>query len=103
MKIETIADIAARSENAINENRKREELLNSSASILLANEEIKNLKGIFKTQQEEIKVKTENWNIRYRENRHNGVDILSYGHMLYFHFYQQWANTIQDAYLFVVI
>ena len=70
VKIETIADIAARSENAINEKRKREELLNSSESVFLANEEVKNLKNIFKKQEEEIKEKTENWNIRYRENRH---------------------------------
>lgn len=103
VKIETIADIAAKSENAINEKRKREELLNSSGSIFLANEEVKNLKAIFKKQEEEILAKTENWNIKYRENKHNGVDILSYGYMLYFHFYQQWANSIHDAYLFLVI
>lgn len=103
VKVETIADIAARSENATTEKRKREELLNSSESIVLANEEVKKLKTIFKKQEEEIKAKTDNWNIRYRENRYNGVDILSYGYMLYFHFHQQWANTIQDAYLFIVI
>lgn len=103
VKVETIADIAARSENTINEKRKREELLNSSESILLANIEIKNLKSIFKIQEEEIKAKTENWNIRYRENRHNGVDILSYGYMLYFHFYQQRAYATKDASLLVVI
>ena len=103
IKIETIADIAARTENALNEKRKREELLNSTQAGLLANEEIKNLKSIFKKHEEEIREKTENWNIKYRENKYNGVDILSYGYMLYFHYYQQWTNTIIDAYLFVSV
>jgi hypothetical protein len=103
VKIETIAEIAARNENRINQERKREELLNSSEAILLVNEEVNKLKNLFKKHEEEIKAKTENWNIRFRENRHNGVDILSYGYMLYFHFYQQWANTLDDAYLFVVV
>lgn len=103
VKIETIADIAARNENRINEERKREQLLNSTEAILLFNEEVKKLKDLFKKQVEEIKSRTENWSIKYRENENNGVDILSYGYMLYFHFYQPWGNTIQDAYLFVAI
>ena len=87
----------------INEKRKTEELLNSSQAAFLVPEEIKSLKDIFKKHEEEIIQKTQNWHIKYRANRHNGVDIISYGYMLYFHFYQQWANTLTDDYLFMVV
>lgn len=103
VKIETLSDKAARAEYEMNEKREREKLLNSSEAANLAHEEIKNLKAIFKKQAEEIKESTQNWNIRCRENKHNGIDILSYGFMLYFHYYEQMRNYINGAYLFMVI
>lgn len=103
VKLETVSDKAARAEYEINEKREREKLLNSSEAANLAQEEIKNLKSIFKKQADEIKENTQNWNLRYRENRNNGIDILSYGHMLYFHYYEQMSNYINGAYLFLAL
>ncbi|TAL45326.1 MAG: hypothetical protein EPN92_07585, partial [Chitinophagaceae bacterium] len=103
VKIESIADKTARAEMELNEKKKREDLLNSTQAIFLAREEIENLKKIFRTHVEDILQKTQNWHIKLRENRHDGIDVLSYGYILYFHFYQQWANTLHDTYLFVAI
>ncbi len=103
VKVETIADKAAKIENEFLEKNKREFLLNSLEVVSLVNEELNKLKGLFKKQVEDINSSTKNWKITFRENNMGGVDILSNGFMLSFHYYDNSNNSLSSSYLYLLI
>lgn len=57
VKIESISDLVARTENKLKEKQERERILKSDRAIILASEELNSLKEIIKRHEKEIKDK----------------------------------------------
>lgn len=101
VKLESVSDRVARAENNIKEKQKREQILASQEGMTLASSEVKNVITEDRNHEMEIKSKVAEWHLKVRDNKYNGVDIMSYGYYLTFQFYQKWANSPEDSYLFI--
>jgi hypothetical protein len=103
VKVESVADMVARTEKEIKEKRSREQLLESEEGLKVALDEVEKIKQFLKIHFEEIRNKTPDWHIRLRENKQRGINLISYGYFLTFHFHQQYANTLMDSFLYFAL
>ena len=101
IKNESISDKAARIEKDLEERRRRELILDTTAGLELAFNEVGELIKEIKRHETDIKKQTADWHFAVRDNNENGCDILSYGFYLTFQFYQKYRNTPDGAHLFI--
>jgi hypothetical protein len=103
IKIESVADIAARAEKSLVEKKIRKQLLDSPEGLKLAFNEVQEIISEVHRHETQIKSQTDSWHFLVRNNNRNGVEIISFGFHLTFQFYQKYANTSDDAYLLITL
>ena len=73
------------------------EFLRSGESVQAERIELEKLVSSFKIEVQKIKEKSPGFHLHLRENKHNGLDLLSNGNQFYFHYY----TNYYPPYLFV--
>jgi len=97
IKVNSIADKIVSIETGIKKQEDIDSFLDTHEGTIAASNEFKNVLEIFKSNVEEIKSKTTDWHLHVRNNKQNGIDLLSYGYELSIQYY---SNPL-DPYLFI--
>lgn len=98
IKSSSFADKISSIESGLNKQKEIEKFLESSEGRAAALNEFQRLISLFKENTEEVKSKTVNWHLHFRENQQNGIDLLSYGYTLSIQYY----TNSSEPYLFIV-
>lgn len=100
---ETIEDIATKRDLELKQNKRREQILDSTEGLKLASNEIKQIKIAITNKVESIKAKVPDWFINVIENNQRICNLNSYGYHLTFQFHQFFSNSLHDSYLTIAL
>jgi hypothetical protein len=103
LKEETLAEKMERIEKERMQRQENQALLNSQEGLELGLKEVEALSVRIQLQIAEIKNKASRLNVIVRQNRHNLVDVLSYGYYLSFQFSSIYFNSLEDSFLYAVL
>jgi len=101
IKIETVVDKVLKAQDEIKNSQRRAAILGNSEGLELTHIEFKNLISNFKQQLDEIKSTLTDWPIKIRENQHQGIDIISFGHFLTIKLYPYVSYTPKGPIIFI--
>lgn len=99
IKVSSIADKTASIESEIKKQEEITNFLDTHEGREVAFAEFKTILVMFKENVEEIKAKTTDWHLHIRNNKENGIELLSYGYELSIQYY---TNPI-EPYLFIAL